>query len=116
MSIAWTIVAGSQLEGQRVVVLGPSVDLQNRRSTQARFARNHVWVTVRNDSNVALLQSHRLGPDITHERDPAGAAGDDIILDCVLSARHDRRRDLRCWRGFRDPRRSGRDVKKDRTG
>jgi hypothetical protein len=51
---------------------------------------------------------------ISDERYPARAAGNDMILDCMLSAGRDLIGNLcRRWR-FRDPRRFGGDVKKDR--
>jgi hypothetical protein len=73
-------------------------------------------VAVRDDGYVPLLQFDGLESGIANERYPARAASNDMILDCVLGARHHVVGDLRARRRFRNPWRFGRHVEKDRPG
>src|SRR5437588_435380 len=74
---------------QSVGVLGPAVGFPIGLGAHARRARHHVGVALRDNGNVAFVELNRLECGVANERYPARAAGDDVILDDVLSAGHD---------------------------
>jgi hypothetical protein len=77
-------------------------------------ARDHLGVALRDNGDVAFLELDRFECDVADERYPARAAGDDVILDHVLSTRHDLVGNLCRGRRFCDPRRFGGDVEEHR--
>jgi len=69
-----------------------------------------VGVALRDNGNVAFLELDRPECGVADERNPARAAGDNVILDHVLSAGHDVVCNPCCGWRFRNPRRFGGDI------
>src|SRR3974390_1563062 len=102
MGVTWAIAASSQRERQCVGVLGPAVGAQIRIGAHARRARNHMWVAMRDNRNVSFLKPDRFESGISEERYPTRAAGDNMILDRMLSAGRNLMGNLCRRRSFRD--------------
>src|SRR5215472_6361651 len=107
MSVARAVASGLNRKRQRVGVLGPAVGFPIGLGTHARRARHNMGVTLQDNGNIAFLELDRLECDVADQRYPARAASDDVILEHVLSARHNVGCNPCCWWSFSDPRRFG---------
>ena len=101
------------LEHQRQRRRRPDVHRNVGRGAHARRARQDMPVSLREHDQVAFFETNRRLADGVS---PAGAAGDQVVLDDALGARDHHRRDLVRRRRFRHPRRAQLEVEVHRAG